>query len=83
MHQARSIANRRAGGQHKIIRAPMITAMIVGAAPNELIAEARPTVSPDIKAISYRHLQAATTRLGAATDIRRRRSVGTRLSRYR
>ena len=52
MHQARSVANRRAGGQHKIARATMIIAMIVGTAPNELIAAVRPAASPDIKAIS-------------------------------
>ena len=30
MHQARSTANRRAVGQHKIVRVMTITAMIVG-----------------------------------------------------
>ena len=52
MHQARSVANRRAGGQHKIVRATTITATIVGTAPNELIAAARPADSPDTRAIS-------------------------------
>jgi len=52
MHQARSTANRRARGQHKIVKAMTTIARIVGIAPTELIAAARPVDSPATRAIS-------------------------------
>jgi|SRR5271165_3352553 len=39
-------------GQHKIVKAMTITAMIVGTAPNEMIGAARPADSPARRAIS-------------------------------
>lgn len=52
MHQARSTVNRRAVGQHKIVRVMTIIAAVVGTAPNEMIAAVSPADSPDTRAIS-------------------------------